>query len=456
MGKPRTLTDAVGLVRQSRLLDDTALGGVAARARAGDLRGLTPDALFGRLAGDGTLTPFQARQLAAGRWRGLVLHNYKLLARLGAGGMGQVFLGEHVGLGRRVAVKVLAQDLADNPTARARLVREARAAAALDHPNIVRVFDIDADATPPYLVMEYVDGVSLQAAVAAAGTFRAEAAVLVARQVAAGLQHAAENGLVHRDVKPANLLLDRRGGVRILDLGIVRADFDDGLTTSDEAGRRILGTVDYLAPEQAVDSSAVDCRADVYGLGATLYFLLAGRPPFTEGTPAARLLRKQQVDPEPIHRHRPDVPAELSAVIATMTARRPQDRFPTPAAAADALAPFAVPTAGFPDDVFAAVARERKHRRNEEAGVATPPGPDLVQTSVLPIFVADAPTVATRTPLPLAPASVTRPRLNSPSSRRLGTRPQRDRRGNALLWASLAVAATAAVLLALAWAVVLG
>jgi eukaryotic-like serine/threonine-protein kinase len=460
MGKPRTLTDAVGLVRQSRLLSADALGGVAARLSAGDLRGLTPDALFGRLAGDGLLTPFQARQLAAGRWRGLVLRNYKLLARLGAGGMGQVFLGEHLGLGRRVAVKVLAHDLADSPTARARLVREARAAAALNHPNIVRVIDIDADATPPFLVMEFVDGVSLQAAVAVAGTFRAEAAVLVARQVADGLQHAWENGLVHRDVKPANLLLDRSGGVRILDLGIVRADFDDELTAAAGLDNRILGTVDYLAPEQAVDSSAVDCRADVYGLGATLYFLLAGHPPFADGPPAARLRLKQKADPEPIHALRPDVPHGLSAVIAGMMARRPEDRFPTPAAAAAALAPFAVPAAGFPEDVFAAAAGEVRHSRFDMAGLPSWGSTDSAPTPVPPhrsgprlLAIPDSPTVATHAHTPRATAR--RP-VSRPAGRRAKSVPRGRQQGNPLLWASLALAALSVLLLALVCLVVYG
>jgi serine/threonine protein kinase len=129
--------------------------------------------------------------------------------------------------------------------------------------------------------------------VATAGTFRAEAAVLIARQVADGLQHAWEHGLVHRDVKPANLLLDRRGGIRILDLGVVRTELDIALTPRHGLGRTLLGTLDYLAPEQAADSSAVDCRADVYGLGATLYFLLAGHPPFADGSPAARLAQQR-------------------------------------------------------------------------------------------------------------------------------------------------------------------
>jgi len=441
MAKPRTLTDAVGVLRRSRLLDDPAIGGVAARAESGDLAGLTPASLFDRLAADGTLTSFQSRQLAAGRWRGLVLRQYHLLDRLGSGGSGRVFLGEHVGLGRKVAVKVLTPDAADDPTARGRLVREARAAAALDHPNIVRVFDLDAEANPPYLVLEYVDGISLQAAVAVAGTFRAEAATLVARQVALGLQHAWERGLVHRDVKPANLLVDRTGRVRILDLGIVRGDFDDGLTVA--GGREILGTVDYLAPEQAVDSSAVDCRADVYGLGATLYFLLAGHPPFADVPPAARLRRKQEADPEPIRRLRPDVPAALSDVIAAMTARHPRHRPRTPAAAARALAPFAVPIDGFPDDLFAAARTHRAGTGTAPAIAAvTPPSGVANRSSVLP-GLPDIPP-----PAPTVRFAVMTPRVSPPVPR---PKPRRARREAVVVWGTFAVVVAALTLLA--WAI---
>lgn len=472
MGPPFTVADAVGLVRKSQLLDTDACRRVADRAATGDLRGLTPAALFDRLALDGLITPFQARQLAAGRWRGLVLRNYKLLARLGAGGTGQVYLAEHLALGRRVALKVLAMELADNPAARARLVREARAAAVLDHPNIVRVYDIDADATPPYLVMEYVDGVSLQAAVAVAGTFRAEAAALVARQVATGLQHAWENGLVHRDVKPANLLLDRRGTAYVLDLGIVRMHSDDEQTAAAD-GNQILGTIDYLAPEQARDSSTVDGRADVYGLGATLYFLLAGHPPFAIGSPSERLLRKQTDDPPPIHLLRPDVPPGLSAVVAAMLARRPENRIPSAAAVASALAPFARPAADFPEDIFAAVSRYRGRQRD----AAEPSGSvDCTRTTVAhtrfpsppagtvvaPVSDIDHPPSTKRLSAPLpVPKAATASHADTPTPLRANhalpkrartrhrpkRRPDPRRTGNAALFAALAAALLAALLL---------
>ena len=158
----------------------------------------------------GDLTIYQADELAAGRWRGLWLGGYRVLDRLGKGGMGHVFLAEHAVLGKRVAVKVLSAGLRADPAARQRFVREARAAAAVDHPNIVHVFDVDMDHDPPFLVMEYVDGVNLQAAVARRGPFTAAEAATVGAEVARGLAAAAA-GLVHRDIKPANMLVDRQG-----------------------------------------------------------------------------------------------------------------------------------------------------------------------------------------------------------------------------------------------------
>jgi eukaryotic-like serine/threonine-protein kinase len=353
MARPVTLTEVIALVRKSGLLDDGVVKAFVAKIRQQGFRGMTPDGFLARMVEETLLTSFQAKQLSEGRWRGLVLGNYHLKTRIGRGGMGQVFLGEHRKLRRPVAIKVLNTNLADDPLAKARLVREASATAALDHPHIVKVFDIDAEHMPPYLVMEYVDGLSLQAVVALTGTLRIEAMALCGRQIASGLAHAAAAGLVHRDIKPANLLLDRLGVVKILDLGIVLLREDVSHLTVDLDGQpSILGTVDYLAPEQAVDSHNVDGRADIYALGGTLYFLLAGQPPFEEVSTSLRLLRKQSADPKPIHQLRPDVPEDLSAVIAKMLARNPADRYQTAQEAADALAPWATPIAGFPEDLF--------------------------------------------------------------------------------------------------------
>lgn len=307
----------------------------------------------------GLLTPFQVNEILNGRGECLELGSYQLIEKLGAGGMGDVYLGVHKTTGSRHAIKVLASSLRSDPVARNRFEREWLTASGLNHPNIVRVHEFlyDDERKLPYLVMEYVDGVSLQAAVAFAGTFSGDVAAFCGRQVADGLQHAWNAKLVHRDIKPANLLIDRSGLVKILDLGIVRWTDQMGLTTASKDGKRILGTVDYLAPEQAEDSSTVDCRADIYSLGATLYFLLIGQPPFARGSLAKRLLKKQHEDPEPLNQLRPDVPTGLSDVIARMLSRKPRERYPDPTTAASALARWASVPADFPAALFSEVVR---------------------------------------------------------------------------------------------------
>jgi serine/threonine-protein kinase len=314
-----------------------------------------PTEFLDRLVSDGLLTHFQAEQFAQGRWQGFVVGEYRILARVGTGGMSQVFRAEHPRFEKPVAIKVLSQRFAVDPLARERFAREASAMAALVHPNIVRVLDVEIDETAdiPYLVMEYIDGISLQAAVARHGTFSAGTAAFVARQVALGLQRMHEAGLVHRDIKPANVLLDREGLAKILDMGIVRVQSEKHLTRR-LGEKTILGTADYLAPEQGVNSSDVDTRADLYALGSTLYFLLAGHPPFPDCTMLEKIIRKQKDDPAPIHRLRPDVPPALSAVVSQLLARKPDDRFSTPQAAAIALHPFALPDKQFPACLFEA------------------------------------------------------------------------------------------------------
>ena len=294
-----------------------------------------------RLVADKYLTPFQADRLAIGKYKGFRLGSYVILDRLGTGGMGQVFLAEHSTLRRRAAVKVLSIPVAEDDIARERFHREARAAAALDHPNIVRVFDLSQEGQLLYLVMEFIEGVNLQKLVSHTGPLSVEAAVSYAHQTALGLQHAHEKGLIHRDVKPGNILVDRHGVARVLDLGLVRStEGEDSQLTLRFGGKGVLGTVDYLAPEQAVDSSAVDARADVYSLGATLYYLLAGHTLFPEGRAAQKLLWQQSKEPTRLSELRSDLPAELVRVVHQALAKKPAERIPTAADFASALAPF--------------------------------------------------------------------------------------------------------------------
>ena len=296
--------------------------------------------MAGYLVRDGLLTQFQAEQILQGKWRRFTIGKYKVLEKLGSGGMGAVYLCEHKLMRRRVAVKVLPTAKANDDSSLQRFYREARAVAALDHPNIVHAYDIDQDEQLHFLVMEYVDGASLQDLVKSSGPLDIERACHYIRQAANGLEHASRAGLVHRDIKPGNILVDRTGLVKILDMGLARFfnDEEDNVTKAFE--ETVLGTADYLAPEQAVDSHSVDVRADIYSLGATFYYMLTGRTPFGDGTVAQKLLWHQSRQPKPVTEYRQDVPDDLAALILKMMAKDPADRYQTPQELGDALEPF--------------------------------------------------------------------------------------------------------------------
>jgi serine/threonine protein kinase len=346
MSVPISPDEFVRLVRKSGVVDEARLAAYLHRREAG--RGLPADVrdLADDLVRDGVLTNFQAEQFLLGKWRGFTVGKYKLLERVGAGGMGQVFLCEHLFMRKRVAVKVLPPAKAEQPAALGRFYREARAAGTLDHPNVVRTYDVDQDGSLHFIVMDYVDGASLTEVVQKAGPLPVGRAVSYARQAALALDYAFRSGIVHRDVKPGNILVDRRGVARVLDLGLARFvnDHADNLTVKYD-DKVVLGTADYVAPEQVADSHAADARADVYALGATLYFLLAGRPPFPTGTVSQKLLWHRTKDPAPLRSLRPDVPDGLAAVVARMMAKDPKARFQTHAQVAAALDPF------LPDEV---------------------------------------------------------------------------------------------------------
>ncbi len=337
---PTTTNDFVELIRKSSLVESSRLDGYLSDHEAS----LTaaPRDLATAMVRDGMLTTLQAGLLLRGKWRNFIINNkYKLLEHLGTGGMGHVYLCEHVLMRRLVALKVLPASKAEDPLTRERFYREARAVAALDHPNLVRAHDVDRDGGMHFLVLEYVDGASLYQIVEANGPFSIHRSVHYVRQTADGLQHAHEAGLIHRDIKPSNLLLDRSGMIKILDLGLARFFHDSG----DQITRQhdipsILGTADYLPPEQARDSHAVDIRGDIYSLGVTLYYLLTKSSPFPDGSVSQKLMWHQLHKPISVREKRPDVPAEIAAIIDRMLEKKPEDRFQTPIEVMEALEPF--------------------------------------------------------------------------------------------------------------------
>ena len=287
------------------------------------------------------LTSFQAKSLLAGRHKGLIIGAYKVMDKIGAGGMGIVYLAEHEKLKRRVAIKILPEDKTRDKLSLERFYREARAAAALDHPNIVKAYDISSMGQTHYLVMEYIDGTNLQKYVDNKGPLPWKTAINIVVQSCKGLQHAHERNVVHRDIKPANILVDKSGQVKILDLGLARSFQinQDNLTQDLSDGKDVMGSIDYIAPEQAIANNAIDTRADIYSLGATLYTLITGKPP-VEGTTAQKLLQHQMQMPTPINRIKPEVPEAVAHVVARMMAKRPEHRYQSPNEVIAALTPF--------------------------------------------------------------------------------------------------------------------
>ncbi len=331
------------LVGRSGLVAAAVVEAYQEESQSADSAGSRPDDLARRLVDDGLLTPFQSRELLRGRWRGFFVDDkYKILHLLGTGGMGTVVLCEHLMLQRLVAVKLMSPTLAKLPGTVERFLREARASAAMDHVHIARIFDVDRSSRGPYLVMEYVDGTTLHDLVTAHGPLAIDRAADYIRQAALGLQHAHEAGLVHRDVKPSNLMVDRSGTVKLLDLGLARF-FDTGKNgnlTANLDAEAVMGTADFIAPEQALESSSADIRADIYSLGCTFYFLLLRKLAVPEGSLIQKLLSHQAREPDAICSLRPEVPAALAAIVERMMRKKPADRFQTPAEVAEALGPW--------------------------------------------------------------------------------------------------------------------
>lgn len=335
------------LIEQSSLLPQSLLGKLA-RKLAETPSVKDADGVARWMVEKGHLSVWQAQQLLAGR-NAFYLGRYRLVERIGKGGMGVVFKAQHAVMDRVVALKIMSPSLLRNPRAVARFNREVKAAAALQHPNIITAYDADSVGNTHFLVMEYVDGHDLNWWLRKLGPLPASLAAECAMQAAEGLAHAHHLGMVHRDIKPVNLLVSwnaqtRAPLVKILDMGLARfvseSQEDGGLTRLGQA----IGTPDYIAPEAAENFKQADIRADIFSLGCTLYKLLSGRLPFGGENTMEKLLARARNDAPPIRTVRPSVPEPLEAVLAKLLARQPDERYQTPSEVVEALRPFAAST----------------------------------------------------------------------------------------------------------------
>ena len=324
-------------IRQSGLLGPEQVDQIVAWADA-------PDADAQVIARDivhrGWLTAFQVKLFWKGRGKEIFLNQYVLIERLGEGGMGEVYRAKHRRMDRDVALKIIRKDRLSSPDAVKRFLREITAAAHLTHENVVMAYDADQCGDRHFFAMEYVDGTNLARLVKEKGPLPVLQACNCIRQAALGLQHAFERNMVHRDIKPSNLLLSKTGVVKILDMGLARVHEGEGAPGESRITQEglVIGTPDYLAPEQARNARTADIRADIYALGCTFYYLLTGAPPFKGDTPTEKLLR-HTTEPVPTIA-RPDVAPAVEAIVQKMMAKRPEDRFQTPAEVVFALQSF--------------------------------------------------------------------------------------------------------------------
>ncbi len=317
------------LIEKSRLVESAVLSAQLelVRQRHDGVLPEDPVLVCKELEEAGIITRWQCEKILQGKYKGFFLGNHKLLGHLGSGGMSSVYLAEHMVMKHKRAIKVLPKSKLGNNSYLERFQREAKAIASLNHPNIVRAFDIDNEKDTHYLVMEYVDGADLQTLVRKHGPLPFAVAADYIAQSARGLHHAHEAGLIHRDVKPANILVNKKGVVKVLDLGLALFSEETDPSLTMEYNDKVLGTADYLPPEQAINSHKIDSRADMYGLGCTLYFLLTGHAPFPDGSIPSRIIRHQNSMPPDIRKDRADCPGELDGVCVKMMQKDPRYRY---------------------------------------------------------------------------------------------------------------------------------
>lgn len=318
----------LSLLEKSRIVaDDSLKSALKELAGIADGEKVNTEKLTSHLVDSGLITKWHVDKLLDGKYKGFFLGKFKLLGHLGTGGMSSVYLAEHKVSQQTRAIKVLPRKRVSDKSYLDRFYREGKAAAALNHPNVVRIYDICSEADTHFMVMEHVKGSDLYEIVKDDGPLDPEVAADYVRQAAEGLLHAHEKGMVHRDIKPANLLRTGDGVVKILDLGLALFQQEEEESLTVLHNEKVMGTADYLAPEQAVNSHNVDHRADIYSLGCTLYFFLTGKPPFSEGSLAQRIAMHQTQHPKSLLEVRPDLPPELVAICERMMQKKPDQRY---------------------------------------------------------------------------------------------------------------------------------
>jgi serine/threonine protein kinase len=337
---PPTVARFLKSVLRSGLLDreglQAALRGVPREQRDDAL------ALADHLVKTGYLSRFQARKLLKGAALGLILGPYQVLAPIGRGGMGTVYMARDSRSGGLVALKVLPPHRARaEERMLARFRREMELSRRVAHPHLAWTYEVGQVRSVYYIAMEYIPGKNLSRLVAADGPLEVPRAARLMAEVASGLQHAHNQGLIHRDLKPSNILVTPNGHAKVLDLGLALIQGETGDTSVVGGQGYIVGTMDYIAPEQTADPSKVDRRSDIYSLGCTLYYALTGQPPFPGGTRKEKIHRHRTEEPVPLGELRPTLPPAFAALVSKMMAKDPADRFPSAVAVEAELRPWA-------------------------------------------------------------------------------------------------------------------
>ena len=355
--------DLLRVLKASAILTEPQFEGVRAKVLGGEYP-FEARELARRLVHENILTEYQAVRLLRNKPHGMAIGKYVILDRLGAGSMGRVFRANHLLMNRIVALKLIAPEVMSNARIVSRFQREMKLVGMLDHPNVVRAFDADKVGKTLFIVMEYVPGRSLGELYRERGTLPASEIVRWAADACLGLEHAHRQGIVHRDVKPSNILLGDDGRARVLDLGLgvlMEADPQASFATADGFA---VGTVDYMSPEQALGKD-VDGRSDLYNLGCTMYHLISGRHVFQGDNQIERLGKRINGRPTPIVELVPDLPRGLPSVLDRLFANRPDDRYQTGEEAAEALSEIANPGS--------------KSARRGPSNGPTPPPPEVVE-----------------------------------------------------------------------------